>query len=713
MTEARILIVEDEQIISKTLRRSLQNLGYDVVATVTSGEDGVRTAEESRPDLVLMDISLEGEMDGIEAADEIRLRFDIPVVYLTGYAELDVLERAKETEPYGYLGKPVAMLDLRSTVETALYKHQMERRLRESERRYRQMFERNLTVKLLIDPDSGDIVDANSAAVEFYGYTLEELKQLKITDINLLQREQVFQEMAKAKSEKKKHFFFRHKLASGEVRDVEVYSGPVDTQEQTLLYSTVHDITRRVQAEEALKESENRYRLLTENSLTGIYTHRDGVFTYVNPRLAEMMGYAVEELIGREFWEFVHPEDRERIKERGLAIATGRRLTPTVEFRVLCKYGEIKWLEVFSHPVTHLGHTADMGNVVDITDRRRAEEALRESEERFRELAELMPEFVYELDDKGFFTFFNRPGLEKVLYTPHDIAEGLHALTIVVPEDLEIVQKDIATVLSGVRVNNREYTLLKKNGTTLPILTHSSPIVRKGNVVGIRGVGIDLTERKRAEQLIKASLQEKEVLLREIHHRVKNNLAVVCGLLTLQAEYATDDAHRKMFEDTETRVRSMALAHEKLYQTEDLASLDAGEYVGGLVDHLVDSSSLGMPIQLKKEIDDVSFRLDIVIPLGFILTELVSNCLRHAFPKGREGAIRISLRSVAEKEFELVVSDNGVGIPDGIDLQNPVSMGMDLVNTFASQINGDIEIRRDKGTEVRVRFGIENQHRGE
>jgi len=253
---------------------------------------------------------------------------------------------------------------------------------------------------------------------------------------------------------------------------------------------------------------------------------------------------------------------------------------------------------------------------------------------------------------------------------------------------------------------SKEYPvdLRKQDGTIIHTLV--TTVARKdpeGNLIGFQGTVRDITERKKAEEQIKASLKEKEILLREIHHRVKNNLTLVCGLLTLQAEYA-DETHRRLFEELEARVMSMAVAHEKLYKSESLAHLNVEEYISELIDHLVGSARLGVSIQLRKEIQGVSFGLDTAIPVGFIVTELVSNCLKHAFPDGREGEISVSLRSTGEKELELVVSDNGVGIPEEIDLANAASLGMDLVNAFVTKLKGRMEIRRDNGTEIRLRF---------
>jgi two-component sensor histidine kinase len=214
-----------------------------------------------------------------------------------------------------------------------------------------------------------------------------------------------------------------------------------------------------------------------------------------------------------------------------------------------------------------------------------------------------------------------------------------------------------------------------------------------------------LLKMKCAQDRIKASLREKEVLLREIHHRVKNNLAIVSSLLSLQSRYTTDDFHRQMFQDAQNRIKSMAVAHEKLYQTENLAVLKMNEYVNTLVDHLLVSfKTLGRPVRLVRKLEEVNLAIETVVPVGIILTELLSNCFKHAFPDHQGGEITVTLRSKGGNAFELIVADNGIGMPESVDLLHPNSFGLSLVKTFSQQIAGQFRINVSHGTEFVLEF---------
>jgi PAS domain S-box-containing protein len=244
----------------------------------------------------------------------------------------------------------------------------------------------------------------------------------------------------------------------------------------------------------------------------------------------------------------------------------------------------------------------------------------------------------------------------------------------------------------------------RKDGSDFDARIRIKPIDACDPSKGVISAVSDISDLKQAEKQIEGFLEEKEVLLREIQHRVNNNLAIICGLLNLQCGNVKDETHLKMFEGLEARVMSMAMAHEKVYAAENLANLDVPEYVDELVDHLVGLIKPGTAIQLRKEINDVSFGLDTAIPFGFILTELVSNSLKHGFPDGKEGEIQIVLQSIGDNQFELLVRDDGVGVQGDAGLENRKSSGLELAHAFVDKLKGSMEISRDHGTRVRVRF---------
>ncbi len=215
-----------------------------------------------------------------------------------------------------------------------------------------------------------------------------------------------------------------------------------------------------------------------------------------------------------------------------------------------------------------------------------------------------------------------------------------------------------------------------------------------------------LAERKLAEDQIKASLKEKEVLLQEVHHRVKNNLQVISSLLNLQSEQIQEEKSRAMLKDSQNRILSMSLIHEKLYQSKDFAKIDFNEYVRELVDDLFQSyGDDAGKIALNINVGTVSLGIDSAIPCGLIINELVTNSLKYAFPGGRKGELNISLRPTNGNMIELIVGDNGVGIPEDVDFKKTASLGLHIVTMLVEgQLYGEISLDRSKGTEFKIKF---------
>jgi len=215
-------------------------------------------------------------------------------------------------------------------------------------------------------------------------------------------------------------------------------------------------------------------------------------------------------------------------------------------------------------------------------------------------------------------------------------------------------------------------------------------------------------ERKWTEEKIKASLREKNVLLREIHHRVKNNMQVISSLLNLQSRHADDEKALDMLRGIQNRVKSMTLIHERLYQSEDIAKVSFAEHVQTLISHLFSSYGVdARSVKLSINIKDVLLDINTAIPCSLIINEIISNSLKHAFPDGRKGEIKIAMHPLNKKEIRLVVSDDGVGLPQDLDLRKTKSLGLHLVRLLAEdQLHGDIMLDRTKGTNFNIRLKV-------
>jgi two-component sensor histidine kinase len=220
---------------------------------------------------------------------------------------------------------------------------------------------------------------------------------------------------------------------------------------------------------------------------------------------------------------------------------------------------------------------------------------------------------------------------------------------------------------------------------------------------------LEATQREviRSEQAVRASLREKETLLKEVHHRVKNNLQVISSLLNLQSRYVMDEASRTLLEESQDRVHSIALVHETLYQSGDLARIEFSEYLQSLIAHLTDTwqGSAAAGIQISVEATGVRLPVDVAIPCGLIVNELVTNALKHAFPHGSSGSVAVRVESKAP-EIRLRVSDDGIGLPPNVDVGKAGSLGLELVTALARQLHARVDVSRQPGTTFDLRFEV-------
>jgi PAS domain S-box-containing protein len=494
--------------------------------------------------------------------------------------------------------------------------------LKESEERYSALFSNNYSVSLLIDPDTGRIVDANEAAVRYYGYSHDQLTNMGIYDLNRLPGDKVVRNLKRAKDEKEKHFFSTHYRADGEKRYVEVYSGPITVQGKPLFYSIIHDITDRKLAEQALRESEERYRTLIDQLPDYVIVHREGILLYVNPAAALQFGYTTDMLTGKPILLFIAPEYHDTVRKAITERMAGKDVPP-YEMKIRAKDGTFRTVLTNGSVITFGGRPASLNVLSDITDRKFMEEEVR--------------------------------SLNRVLEQ---------------------------------RVQERTEALSRAN----------------------EQLKAEITARTNAEQEIIRSLEEKELLLREIHHRVKNNLQIIASLLKLQSRFITDPNVLESIKDSQSRVRAMALVHERIYRSHNIVEINLKEYLIYLTKQIFQFYNIqNYQIGITVTMGDIMADIDTVVPVGLIMNELVSNSLKHAFPDGRKGSISIECTPQDADMLRIVYHDNGTGMPARFDWKNTESLGLRLVNSLVDQLNGTIDAGAGEGTT----FIITIQHKRE
>ncbi|MCI0528676.1 MAG: MASE1 domain-containing protein, partial [Nitrospira sp.] len=343
-----------------------------------------------------------------------------------------------------------------------------------------------------------------------------------------------------------------------------------------------------------------------------------------------------------------------------------------------------------------------------IMERKRAEEALRTSERRLAGALDIAEAAVISVDENQRIILFDQTAEKIFGYTAQEVLG--QPLDLLLPSRFTEVHRQHIHDFSGDAVaarrmgERREVFGRRNDGTEFPAEAAISKLNQEGKIT-FTAVLRDITERKRAEQKIMSALREKEVLLTEVHHRVKNNLQLISSLLNLQAGSIKDKQVQEMFKESQYRVRTIASMHEKLYRSKELAKIGMAGYIRDLAADLVRSYGNGLgSVALKVNVQDIFLGMDQAIPCGLMINELVLNALKYAFPNGRKGEIRIDLRSDHHDELTLTVSDNGIGLPKDFDMHATESLGLQLVNTFTMQLGGKIELHQEGGTEFKIRF---------
>jgi PAS domain S-box-containing protein len=465
------------------------------------------------------------------------------------------------------------------------------------------------------------------------------------------------------------------------------------------------DITGRKSMEKTLKDSEEKFRTLFEQSQQPVaIVTLDGQFVEVNQSFLELVGYARKDLAQLRFADLCTDPSAGAPWEQE---ADDRGYVSNVEWNAHTKSGELR------NCILSATFMRTQGEIVqcqvacqDVTELKRAQVALLETVASLNALLDATPDVVYFKDAKANFKIVNK-AFEKVVGLDREQILGKKtalpfAANVAEQESLyddQVLRDRKAMRIEEVIGNEQEGGQFFET-VKFPVLDH------RGEVIGLGAMARDITARKTIQRQLEESLAEKEVLIGEIHHRVKNNLQVMSSLLDMQAGRITDKRSKAILKDAENRIWSMALAHEKLFRSKNLARIRVRDYLEDLVLDIVYShGNVANLVRPVLDIDDVSLEIDTLIPLGLIANELVSNALRHTFPAGTAGEIRVSLRSTDVEAFALSVTDNGEAMIEdtsAIGLNQP--FGLHLVELLLKQLRGQMRRDTTEGTGFHIVF---------
>lgn len=535
---------------------------------------------------------------------------------------------------------------------------------------------------------------------------------------------------------------YRYRHQAGHYVWFETQALPVTNQAGKVI--ALQTVSRDVSA---LKYSEDAYETLVNNALQGFVLLQDDRIVFANPRAEDVLGYSLEvlqDMTPETYNQLIHPDDLPGVLEALDGIASGRQQTTHYTTRIIRPDGEMLWLEFSTTRGSYRGKPALQTAFIDISDKVNTEHALAKSESRYREIVEVGVGSVYSFfccppeggaseplvsQDDWYWVRDWEPQTTTLQLTGYTLAEidalGGYPL-LVVSEDRAAFAASRRHLQAG-DVRTAEYRITHKAGTVLWVEDFIKVVIDSYQArpcLRVYGSNRDISERKQVEGILQAALDEKDIMLKEIHHRVKNNMQVISSLLALQSHEIDDVRARQAFADSRQRILAMAEVHKKIYESPDLAGIDFLNYLGYLVRTFAATQREGyVPVTLEG--DPVKLGVEQAVPLGLIASELLSNIYKHAFPVARivEPMVQVHLGlepsppqpqqgqpegqqtgQQTGQHVTLTIADNGVGVPETLQAQSD-SLGMTIVQALVDQLAGQVVFTRGiagAGVAIRV-----------
>ena len=735
-----ILLVEDEAIIAMMQKQELEKCGYNVSIS-SNGKTAIDICNrENHPDLVLMDIDLGRGMDGTEAAVEILKTRDIPIVFLSSHTEEDVVNRTENISSYGYVVKNSGITVLDASIKMAFKLYEayisISTQRMEIEAAYEEMQQSNEELETLNEElyssqyQFSQLFENMIAAVIAYELIYD--KESRPCDLRYISINPAFEKMTGMSAYSligktarevfpatEQHWIdiFGEVVKTGKPRSYVNYSNalgrhfdawifPLDNRQVASVFT---DITSQKKGEEKLAEARKVLESTQQLAKIGFWNLDTGTMKLEwsnGLKLIYDMDMETPEPEYSEFLEMIHPEDRE-IAQKTIEAHISTNQEPVVknEYRIITKKGSLKYLEVLAQQVYDSDGTISgiYGSTQDQTERKLVEEKLQESEIHFRTLADYGQALIWTSDINGKYDYVNQPWLNFTGYTTEDtMGDGWQK--VIHPDDLNYcysifmeasLKKEPFSIEARMLHHDGSYRWVHNNGT--PLYNH------RKEFVGYIGHCLDINENRKASEKIINLLKEKELILKEVHHRIKNNMNTISSLLTIQADDQDDRKTRNILLDAVGRVQSMKILYDKFYHSDDSSSLSVKDYLSSLMTEVVNIFPNNESVRIITDIEDIVMHTRTLSPLGIIINELVTNSMKYSRSIDRESILSLSVKKTGD-QVKLIYEDNGPGIPESVTFENSSGFGLQLVGMLTRQIEGRISIERNRGTRIVLEF---------
>jgi PAS domain S-box-containing protein len=702
-----ILLVDDDLINAMITSKIIKSSGYNVI-TANTGEEAINIFNNPNSiNLILMDIDLGAGIDGTEAAAIILKDYDVPVVFLSSHTEPEIVEKTEKITSYGYVVKGCGTTVLDASIKMAFKLFEANKKILDSEVKQNSMISNISDVIAIIDKNGVNRYKSSNIQ-KWFGWSPDEVIGVStwknIHPDHLENIQQFFGALLREPNATGTAECL-YQCKDGSYKWIE-FTATNLTNDPIIngVLLNYHDITDRKRMEEATYKSEAQKNAILNGITTNIaFVDNNLKIIWANKAAAQSVNKSPDEMMGKTCYGFWADPSKPCLDCPTIKAFQTKKTEQTIIYTPDGRVWEEKGEPVFDANGNLIG-VAEIAT--DITERKHSENALKRSEENYRLIVENSHDIIYTINTEGILTFISN-AWTVLLGHPTFQVNGKPFQQFVHQDDLAscmvFLQKVIET---GKRQDGVEYRVRHIDGSWRWHTSSAVPFKdESGAVAGFYGIASDITEHKLAEEKIKALLVEKTILLKEVHHRIKNNMNTVAGIMSLQMDALKEPTAIEALKDARSRVLSMMLLYDKLYRCDDFKETSFKEYFIPLVDEIVGNFPNKGIVKIEKNIDDFMIDAKRLSHLGIIINELLTNTMKYAFAGRTNGLINVS-SIVSGNKVTIAIADNGIGIPESIDIATSSGFGLELLDIMTKQLKGTMKIERNNGTNFILKFNL-------